>query len=319
VSLGSVLGFALVFVAIAWSLSAFGVAALARFGKRLSQIGPMAERRAAEVVAVVPVGIAAAIVIALGAHSALAADHCEAHFHHAHLCLTHGAAWLDRVWVTVTLAGVGGLIAMRCTLLVANAAQGMRSIRQLHAVGVHDGHLCLVESERAFCFVAGYLRPTIFVSTCAWAELDPSEQHALVAHEFAHVRHGDLRRRFVLECLLVFAAPVVAARVRATWMAAAERLCDARAADETGDPAAVASAMVSLYKLNAARPAAVFGFTPAAEHLADRVRSVLGRVPLGERAARILSWSVAIGCALLIGVAVLSAEPLHHAFETLLG
>lgn len=318
-SLGAVLGFALVFVAIAWTLSALGGSVLSRAGHRLASAGPMAERRAAEAVAIVPIALAAAVVAALIAHSALGPDHCEAHAHHAHLCLAHGAAWLDRVWVIATLAGVAAVIVTRGSLLIAAAIQGARSVAQLRAVGTRNGDVCIVDCDRAFGFVAGYRRSTIFVSTRAWSALDASEQRALVAHESAHVRHGDLARRFLLECLLVLGAPLVAGRVRATWMPASERLCDARAVEETGDPAAVASAMVSLCTLNAGRPAHTFGFTPAAEQLADRVRAVLARTPIGQRAAAALTTTIAIVAVLLVGLAVLTAEPLHHAFETLLG
>ncbi len=318
-SLGSVLGFALVFITIAWTLSALGSAVLSRAGDRLARSGPMAERRAAEAIALVPIALAAAVVGALIAHSALGADHCEAHAHHAHLCLAHGAGWLDRAWVMAMLAGVGAVMVVRGSLLVVTTIQGARSIAQLRAVGTRRGDVCIVDSDRAFGFVAGYRRSTIFVSTCAWSALDGAEQRALVAHESAHVRHGDLARRFLLECLLVLAAPLVAARVRAMWMAACERLCDARAVEETGDPAAVASAMVSLCKLNAARPVHAFGFTPAAEQLADRVRAVLARTPIGQRAAAVLTRTIAITAVLVVGLAVLAAEPLHHAFETLLG
>lgn len=318
-SAGSVLGFGLVFVAIAWPLSAVGGWVLARVSRRLASSGPLTERRAAEAVAIVPLALAAAMVATLMAHSALGPDHCDAHAHHAHLCLAHGSAWLDRVWVMVTLAAVFAAVLVRCSLLAAAAIQGTRSIAQLRSIGNRCGDVCIVDSDRAFGFVGGFVRPTIFVSTRAWSALDASERRALVAHESAHVRHGDLTTRFLLECALVLAAPFVAGRVRSMWMGATERLCDAHAAAETGDPAAVASAMVSLCKLNVARPASAFAFTPGADQLADRVRAVLARSPIGQGTAAVLTKTIAIVVVLLVGVSVLTAAPLHHAFETLLG
>lgn len=318
-SLGSLLGFALVFVTVAWTLSALGALVLSGASARLLRAGAMAERRAAEAVAIVPVVLALAAVAALVGQSALGTDHCETHSHHAHLCLAHGAAWLDRAWVVATLAGIAAVIAARVALLIAAAVRGTRSIAQLRAVGTELGDVCVVDSDRGFCFVAGYRRPTIFVSTRAWGSLDEAERRALVAHEAAHVRQGDLGRRIWIEALLVLAAPLVADRVRAAWMTATERLCDARAVEATGEPAAVASAMVSLCRMNVSRPAGAFGFTPAAEQLAQRVRAVLTGAPVGHRTAVILWRTVVVGAAVLVGFAALAAEPLHHAFETLLG
>jgi beta-lactamase regulating signal transducer with metallopeptidase domain len=173
-----------------------------------------------------------------------------------------------------------------------------------------------VESERAFCFVAG---GTIYASAHVWAALSESERAALVAHETAHVHQGDLRMRALLEVSLVLAAPLVGARVRELWIASSERLCDARAADATGEPACVASAMVSLCRLQASRPVASFGFTPNASELAGRVRAVLAGGPIGERAAAILHRTVLAACLALLAGSIVAAEPLHHAFETLLG
>jgi Zn-dependent protease with chaperone function len=177
----------------------------------------------------------------------------------------------------------------------------------------------IVESERAFCFVAGRGRPAIYVSSRVWSSLSEPERAALVAHEAAHIRAGDLRTRMVIEALLVLAAPLTAARVRAVWLHASERVCDARAAHATGRPESVASAMVSLCRLQASRPAASLGFTPHPDELADRVRAVLAGGPLGERAATRLQRAVTAACAVLVAAAAAAAEPLHHALETLLG
>jgi beta-lactamase regulating signal transducer with metallopeptidase domain len=319
VTFGSLLGFALVFVTVGWMLSAIGGITLSWLCERLARVGPMVERRAAEAVAIVPVVLAAATVATLVARSAIGTDHCEAHQHHAHLCLVHGAAWLDRVWVVATLAGVCIVVVARVALLATAVFRGAHSIAQLRTLGSDLGEVCVVDSERGFCFVADRRRPTIFISTRAWTALSDAERRALVAHESTHVRQGDLRRRMVMELLFVFAAPLVAARVRTRWMTATERLCDARAVEETGEPAAVASAMVSLCRLNMSRPIGTFGLAPAADQLAERVRAVLAGGPTGDRAAVALWRAVVVAVFVLAGLAVLAAEPLHHALETLLG
>lgn len=318
-SVGSVAGFALVFVVCAWSTSAIAALALSRFRGHLQRLGPMAERRAAEAAAILPVLLAAVAVTTLVLQSTFGVDHCQAHDHHAHLCVVHGAEWTERTWVVVTLAIAGAAMLVRLGLVLASFARGARSIRELHAVSRASGEVRIVESERAFCFVSGRRRPSIYVSSRAWACLTGSERRALVAHESAHVEHGDLRMRAVLEAFLVIAAPLAGDRVRSSWLQASERLCDARAAEETGDPPSVANAMVALCRLNVSRPAASLGFPPTADELAGRVHAVLAGAPIGERAATILGRVLVAASLSLAATAVVAAEPLHHAFETLLG
>lgn len=315
-TLGAVAGFALVFVVTAWTVSALGALVLAHARPWLQRVGPMAERRAAETVAIVPIVLGILTVATLLVQSAVGVDHCEAHGHHAHLCITHGAQWIERTWVVVGLAIVAATFLGRTVIVAASFLRGARSIRELHALSSDGSDVRLVDSERAFCFVA---RSGIYVSSRVWTSLSEGERAALVAHEAAHIRHGDLRTRAMLEALLVLAAPLVGDRVRKAWLQASERLCDAHAATVTSDPEAVAAAMLSMCRLQATRPVLVFGFTPTVEEVEGRVRAVLAGGPLGEHAAVVLARVVVAGCVVLAIAGVVAAEPVHHAFETLLG
>jgi Zn-dependent protease with chaperone function len=313
-SLGAFAGFALVFVLTAWTVSSLGAIAGARGWLR--RLGPVAEQRAAEVAAVLPVVVALLAVATLVAQSALGVDHCKAHDHHAHLCITHGAQWIERTWVVVALAVAAATMLGRAVLVAGSYVRGARSVRALRRLSRQAGDVRLVDSERAFCFVT---RDGIYVSSRAWSALPDGERAALVAHEAAHVHHGDLHRRAALEAVLVLAAPFVGDRLRGAWLHASERRCDARAAASIGEPETVASAMISMCRLQAARPAPSFGFTPAADELAGRVQAVLAGGPLGERAAAVLARSVIVSCMVLAIIGLAAAEPIHHAFETLLG
>ncbi len=315
-SIGSIMGFALVFAVTTWTLSALGALALASARPWLKRAGPMAERRAALAVAIVPIVLGVVAVATLLIQSALGVDHCEAHGHHAHLCISHGGQWIERSSVVVALAIVTATVLGRAAIVAAGFLRGARSIRELHALSRDAGDVRLVDSERAFCFVA---RPGIYVSARVWTSLSTGERAALVAHEAAHIRHGDLRTRAVLEAFLVFAAPLVGDRVRSTWLSASERLCDAHAAAVTGEPEMVASAMLSMCRLQATRPVPAFGFTPTVEEVEGRVRAVLACGPLGERAAVVFGRVVVASCVALAIAGVVAAEPVHHAFETLLG
>lgn len=313
---GAIAGFALVFAVTAWTMSALGGLALAPARPWLQRLGPMVERRAAEVVASVPIVLGMMAVAILLLQSTVGVDHCQAHGHHAHLCVVHGAQWIERTWVVVALAIVAATMIGRMLVVAARFVRGARSIRELHPLSRDAGHVRLVDSERVFCFVA---RPGIYVSARVWAALPEGERAALLAHEAAHVRQGDLRKRAVLEALLVFAAPLVGGRVRSTWLQTSERLCDAHAAAVTGAPEAVARAMLSMYRLHAGCPEPSFGFTPTAGEIAGRVHAVLAGGPLGERAAVVFSRLVLASCIVLALVGFVAAEPVHHAFETLLG
>ena len=318
-SVASLAGYALVFIVCAWTLSALGGVTLGLARSKLARLGPLAERRAAVAVAIVPIAIALAVVAVLVAQSALGADHCGEHRDHAHLCLVHGTRWLELPWVVVMLAVTGATLAGRALLVGGSFARGARSIRDLRALSRDGGPVRIVDSERVFCFVAGRAEPAVYVSARAWAALSEPERAALVAHELAHVRHGDLRMRAILEVFLIGAAPLVGESVRGRWLAASERLCDARAAATTGEPTAVASAMVALCRLQASRPVMSFAFTPTADELAYRVEAVLANRPLGERAAALVGRIVVVGFVALVAAAAIAADPLHHLFETLLG
>jgi beta-lactamase regulating signal transducer with metallopeptidase domain len=318
VTSGSLGGFALVFVLIAWMLSGLGGLALLGGRAWLRRCGPAVERRAAGAVAVLPVLLALAVAIALIVRSVVGSDHCAVHHHHAHLCVVHGAVWLERGWVVAALAAVGALVAMRIVLLFATLLRGYRSIAEIASASATHGRIRIVESHRAFSFVAGLVHPAIYVSSRAWAALTEPEREAVVAHEHAHIARGDLRARLILEAMLALAAPLIGEIVRASWRSACERLCDVDAVDVVQDPAAVASAMVALCRLNASCPRAL-GFTPTAHELAERVHALLDGQPSGVRAAAVLGRVIAAGALAIIAITAVAAEPLHHALETLLG
>lgn len=311
----SLIGFAVVFLLVCWATSA----ALALLAARVTARGPAAERRAAVVAAVMPVALAIAVVTVLAVDSILGVDHCEAHGHHAHLCLQHGVAWGGRPWAIVTLAGAGAVVAIRAVLVFGGLVRGAWLVRRLRAVsGSRD--VRLVDSERVFCFVTGLFRPTIFVSTAARAALAEDEWTAMLAHERGHITHRDLQRRLGLELLLVVAAPLAATIIRERWDAATERLRDADAADVAGTET-VARALIAMARGAVRQPTRAYAaFTPAGDEiLALRVTSLLDEAPRGEPVARRLGRCAVATTAAMVGLVVVFAEPLHHALETLLG
>ena len=323
---GSLVGFALAGVVTAWVASALLSAAVLAGRRRLRRLGPGAERTAATQALVLPLVLGGSVILALALQKILpllagGQDHCAAHPHHLHLCLVHGGSWARETWAVVALAGAGVLVAgaavVRAGRLLA-AGRVLRGVRRNSRALDAERRLYLSPSDLPFSFVAGLLRPSVYVASCIWERLDDAERAAMVAHERAHAERGDVWKRSVLDLFALLGAPFLAAQVRDLWLAATERLRDADAAAVLGDPAPVASALVRVARLQSAQPVGSAAFVSGPEALSDRVESVLASSG-GGRAPR---WMPAAGLALVAFVLTLSvgfSDPLHHLLESLLG
>lgn len=315
-SAASLIGFGVVFLLVCWTASAVLALLVTTVGRR----GPAVERRMAELAAVVPVALACAVVGILAVESVVGIDHCDSHGHHAHLCIRHGIGWAERPWaVAAVVAGVA-VVGARGLLLVIATVRGHQMVSRLRAAVVGDARVQLVTSERVFCFVAGLVRPTIYVSTAARDALSPEEWSAMLAHEQSHVANRDLMHRLGLELLLLLAAPLAGIVIRERWDAATERLRDTDAAEQAS-PEAVASALVHMARAQALPPlGGIAAFTPTGEQLlTTRVEALLDGAPRGVESARRLARVALASSVVVVTLAFVFAQPLHHALETLLG
>jgi hypothetical protein len=315
---GSLVGFAVVFVAICAGLSALATGALLLGRARLRSAGPAVERRAASVAAALPVLLALSVVGVLIAHALLGADHCPTHSHHAHLCLRHGGAWADEPWAIALLAATAVVLLGRAALLLASVVRGARVASGLRAASDDVDGIRVVDSAVPFCVVAGVAAPTVFASTSALAQLDADERGAMIAHERAHVRAGDVLWRLGLDVATLVAAPLAPGVLRAVWEDATERLRDVQAAAATS-PDAVARALVHMARLGAPRLSATAFPAAGDAALSTRVHALLDGSPSGERAAGVLGLLITMKTVVVLVLLVLGAEPIHHAIETLLG
>jgi len=319
---GSLVGFAVVFVLVCTTSSALLAAALRASRTTLARRGPAVQRLAAELVAAVPALLGFAVVAILTIASLLGPDHCGVHEHHAHLCLRHGAVWLERPWAVATLAVAAAVLLARAANLVAGFARGARAVGRLRQLAREQhGDVRLIASERVFCFVAGVWRPAVFVSTAARDALDAEEWAAMLAHEQSHVRHHDLARRCGLELALLVAAPIVALEVRDAWEQATEQLRDAEAAVATASPESVASALVRMARLATThRSGLIAAFTSRADRsLAARIEALLDGRASGDASAGALARRIVLSFGIVLAAVTVFAAPLHHALETLLG
>ncbi len=312
-SLGSLVGFGVLAVVLMTVFSVIGTACLGLARMRLRRAGPAVERSAAAWALMAPIGLAIASVVMIAMRGSGAVDHCVGHEHHAHFCVAHGGAWLERPWAVAVAAASGITFLLRLAVVVVRRARAYQAIAQVRRVADPGEDVRIAPSERVFCFVAGWRRPEVFVSSRAWQALSVSERRAVLAHEHAHAAHGDLWLGAMVDIAAVFSAPLAGRWVQARWADAGERLCDREAARVT-DPETVASALVKLCRAGRVQETPA-GFTAPADALDDRVRAVLARGPVGSGFGW-TAWSFAV--ASVAAIAVL-ATPLHHALETLLG
>lgn len=321
-SAASLIGFGVAFFLVCATTSALLVTVFHVSRELLARRGAAVERRAAELVAILPIVLGIAVVAILATQSMIGFDHCDVHGHHAHLCLHHGTVWLDHASAIAALAVSVTVVLARTAVLVTGLVRGYAHVARMRRIAERSiSGARVVPSNQVFCFVAGIWRPTIFVSTGARDALDDDEWHAMLAHEASHVRHRDLASRLLLDCAMLFAAPLVGIYIRDRWDDATERLRDADAAETLGAPEPVASALVRMSRAAiTARVRAVATFTANADRtLATRVHALLDEAPRGDSYAASLRRRVLAASTLVVATLILFAEPLHHALETLLG
>jgi hypothetical protein len=310
----SLIGFAAVYVVVAWSLSVVGLIAHRVVRVRLGQRGPAIERGALELATHLPAAFALLVVGTLGAESLFGADHCEIHHHEAHFCFSHGAPWLHEWWAVGLVALAVGLATARLAPLARQVVQRRRLLAQLRALSrVIDG-VRRVETNRPVCFAAA---GETYISSGVWNALDPDERAAVLAHEAAHLRHHDVARRLAIEVIGALGAPIQWTRRR--WESATERLCDVHAVNVVEDGTIVASAMIKICRLGEQAEALTMQFPPGANALTERVHALMAEPILDERAARRMARAVAVIGGVVGIVVATCADQIHDVLETLLG
>jgi Zn-dependent protease with chaperone function len=170
----------------------------------------------------------------------------------------HVATWKGAIllWLTPAVA----LLILGRAVLRAWARQ--REVSRLFAAGTAPGPRLAAAAARLGlearelpcdgreCFVAGVLRPTVFLSRGALDQLGDAELEAALHHERAHVRGGDTVLLFVLSFLRDL-APFGRAAALESFHAAREVIADREAARHAG-PLNLASALVALARPPAA-------------------------------------------------------------------
>jgi Zn-dependent protease with chaperone function len=166
-------------------------------------------------------------------------DHCLEQHGHLHLCLSCGlptpplalglAAALYAAWVLRgAAAALGSLLRAR------------RALARLGGAPAAEGELSVLPMPGHVAFVAGFLRPRIYVSEATRAP----GWCAVLAHERDHARHRDPLARLALRLALVV-APGVSAWLERQLARAQELAADEAAAVAVGDRLEVARQLLA--------------------------------------------------------------------------
>jgi Zn-dependent protease with chaperone function len=289
--------------------------------RRLRRTHPALRARLTWLACVAP-GVLPALLVALCFSASLpealgiSHDHCVRHHEHPHLCLIHRSAPLTPVRTGVLLAAAGIVAAAVAPELTRLA----RTRRWLASLGLaarqHTPDVDVVDSDLPFSFAAGLWHPRIRVADALVRELPRPQLAALIEHERAHARRRDPLQRLVATVLSRAHLPRVRAGLLEEWVLAAELACDAEAGDRVKDRLVVAEAILAVERAfgrvgDGSTPDALPAFRGGA--VAERVRELLA----SERPAP-SRWAGRLAVALVLALAPLLTNPLHHATEHLL-
>jgi Zn-dependent protease with chaperone function len=297
-------------VAVGWPLAR----------RRFAGSHPAVRARVAWVAAVAPgalppllVGLcfAPGLLGAVGLH----ADHCTRHPEHAHLCLLHPNGPLTPALGALLALATATLAAAlaREAALLARARRWLARLPRSASALAPD--LEVVESETAFSFAAGLLRPRVHVSSALVRALPRPRLDAVLEHERAHARRRDPLARLAARVLSWAHLPPLRRELLAELELASEQACDAEAGRRVGDRVAVAEAILAVERILAGSAPAAHPDLPAFGEaaVAERVRELLAAER--PRPGRGVGWPAA---AVFVGLALALADPIHHATEHLL-
>ncbi len=246
-----------------------------------------------------------------------AGDHCVGHpDHHVHLCLLHPPHDAGATLGWTLLAATVSLAAVAVGRHLSLLRRAHRGLSQLHADAGPDRTrvVAWVPSPAPLALTVGMLKPRVVVSDGLRDRLAPSLLGAVLEHEAAHQRRGDVLRKAVAGAFALLHWPSVGKRLLDDLHLACEQAADAEAAEKLGSPLVVADAILAVERLTATH--SYDGFSTAASfggpYVTARVEELLHpRAPVA--AFRPRRW-----VAVVASVGLLFADPVHHIVEMLL-
>ena len=236
------------------------------------------------------------------------ASHCGTHSHdHIHACLNsaeQGAlpAWQGAVallaLVMVMVSLFRTLVTERRLQALITLSKGQRRFRRLH-------------DTRAVALAVGGNEPAVLLSSGLLNSLNPHQRRIVLAHESAHLRHGDPRRNRLVVLLLALFVPPLAKRLRTAWENALEEAADDAVTQRFNrfDVAETLLRVLSLQQLHMKGAQSVnSGDTQA------RIQRLITPHQVDPVSGRWFEWT----CLLVLPAMLVAVLVQHHAIETLL-
>ncbi len=249
---------------------------------------------------------------------------------HVHLCFRHFSAPDETLPIVFVGALVLVLTLSRTGRSLGTWIRDRRALASLVWAGrprarPGAGDVIEFDSELPVCVTLGSSSPRILVSTGAIRALGEPGLGAALAHERAHIARGDDRALLIGRIAALFHLPFIGRRLLLRWQQESELVCDAFAAERTGNPADVADAILRVHRalLLVRTPSAMCAGAPLCQTsdvlLARRVHALLEGSPSPESAPHAAIPSFRGALVLFVSLAVLEAPQLHHALESALG
>ncbi len=302
-------GLPLVFLAalaaVSFGCSLLSAAALWLGWKRLGHLAPAAQSRVLLAAALAPALVSSALLAAMGFD--LAVHRCD-----AHLCLLYGSGELSSL--SAGLAVLWTLRLGRQGWIALRAVHHTRAIgRTLECVSSASGAASrILPIDEPQAFVVGMRHPRMYLSRGLLQRTRARDLESVMAHESYHIKRRDPLRRLIASIGLAFHLPGIAFAIERRLAATLESAADADAARALGDAPRVAEALVRLARLRTARVPLAVGMLDS--DLEFRVRELLSPATRPDRPGAALLVAVA---AIGFAAALLSAEPVHIAFESI--
>lgn len=241
------------------------------------------------------------------------ASHCGPHSHH-HIHTCNGDLPGSDFAAPLSLALLTGLLA----LLVGPVRQAFRNgQRQKHLQSLLElskGRGCLrrLNDQRPIAFAVGGASPAIVMSRGLLSGLTRRQQRIVVAHERAHLRHGDPWRSQLLAVVLSLFLPFVSKRLKAVWDHALEEAAD-DAVTQQFDRLEVAETLVHVLRLQLSPVEGTHAI--GAGDTYSRIQRLIHGSPEPAFSVRIFEPLYA---AFVLGALIVVLNQ-HHALETALG
>lgn len=240
------------------------------------------------------------------------ASHCGAHSHdHIHACLNTAEQGALPVWhgAVALLAIVIAMVSLVRTLATERRLQ--RRLQALIKLSNGQGRFRRLHDARAVALAVGGGEPAVLLSSGLLNSLNPHQRRIVLAHESAHLRHGDPRRNRLVVLFLALSIPPLAKRLRTVWENALEEAADDAVAQRFNrfDVAETLLRVLCLQQLHLKGAQSVnSGDTQA------RIQRLIALHQADPTTRRWFEWT----CLLVLPAMLVVVLVQHHAIETLL-